>query len=168
MPEQNHKLASAEPKTSRPRIPKEYGVPKGKKGMLEWSQVEQWLKDAPIYWLATASPDGRPHARPIWGTWVDGAVYFGGSPETRWARNLAANSRIVVHIESGDAVVMLEGVAEVVNPDPTTSKQIADQSQAKYGYRPDSADGSYMVRPHKALAWQNSTFGTSATRWDFA
>ena len=48
---------------------------------------------------------------PAWGAWVDGALYFDGSPETRRGRNLAQNSSIVVHLESGDEVVILEGEA---------------------------------------------------------
>jgi hypothetical protein len=29
-------------------------------------------------------PNARPHARPVDGVWVGGALCFGGSPETRW------------------------------------------------------------------------------------
>ena len=166
MPEQEHSVRSIEPTASRPRMPAGYGIPNNSKGMLRWRQVDEWLEKALIYWLATASPDGKPHATPIWGTWVDGVFYFGGDSDTIWARNLAANPRIVVHIESDGAAVMLEGTVEVWTPEPTTLERMADQSEAKYKYRPESAgEGIYALRPSKVLAWDNNNFARTATRW---
>jgi len=159
--------ANVEMTVSRPDMPNDYGIPDGDEGMLTWTQVSAWLEKAPVYWLATASLDGRPHATPIWGTWVDGAFYFDGSPDTRWARNLAVNPRIVVHIESGSSVVMLEGTVSTETPEAELFKRIADQSEAKYKYRPDSANGVYSVRPDKAFAWDNNDFAKTATRWRF-
>jgi hypothetical protein len=44
--------------------------------------------------------------------WVDGALCFGGSPETRWVRNLMANRAISVHLSSEAEAIILEGPAE--------------------------------------------------------
>ena len=52
---------------------------------------------------------------PVWGAWVDGMFFFHSHPGTRKARNLAVNPAIVVHLECGDDVVIVEGEAEVVN-----------------------------------------------------
>lgn len=161
----------AEPKASRPHMPKGYGVPSAKKGMLPWSHAEERLEKAKNYWISTTRPDGRPHAVPLWGAWVDGAFYFEGGPDTRRGRNLAANPAVVVHTESGDDVVIVEGVAEEVpNPDRSFAVRLADAFAAKYaGYRPDpdswQGGGLYMVRPRLALAW--SEFPKNATRWQF-
>jgi hypothetical protein len=41
-----------------------------------WSEGRQRLETPErerIYWLATVSPDGRPHVRPILGLWLEGA-----------------------------------------------------------------------------------------------
>ena len=79
--------------------------------------------------------------------------------------NLAANPRIVVHIESGNRVVMLKGIARIVNLEADIFKQISDQWTAKYNSRPDTSEGMYSVRPDVAFAWDNDDFGHTATRW---
>ena len=35
------------------------------------------LRAAMSYWIATTRPDGRPHAAPVWGVWLDDALWFG-------------------------------------------------------------------------------------------
>ncbi len=155
-------------------MPEGYGVPTTEEGMLAWSWASKRLERALIYWVATTRPDGRPHAVPIWGAWVDGTFYFEGSPETRRGRNLATNPAIVVHLERGDDIVIVEGIAEEVpGPNPSLASRVADAFTAKYlpkyGYRSarDSwhEGGLYAVRPRVALAW--AEFPITATRWRF-
>ena len=67
----------SEPKASRPHVPG-YGIPKTPKGMLPWSFVDERMRKSLNYWICTTCADGRPHARPVWGVWVDGAFCFGG------------------------------------------------------------------------------------------
>src|SRR5205823_9378436 len=100
-----------EPLRSRPLLPDGYGVPATDEGMVEWSWAVDQLEQARNYWFCTTRPDGRPHAMPAWAVWVDDALYFDGSPETRRGRNLASNPAITVHLESGDQVVVLAGEA---------------------------------------------------------
>ena len=95
-------------------MPEGYGVPDTEEGVLDWSWAEERLEQALNYWFATTRPDGRPHAMPAWAVWLDGTVYFEGSPLTRRARNIAENPAVVVHLESGDDVVILEGEAHEV------------------------------------------------------
>ena len=161
------------PVADRPAMPEGYGVPKSETGMLPWSWARERLEEASLYWVGTTRPDGRPHASPIWGAWVDDAFWFEGSPLTRRGKNLAANPAVVVHIERGEDVV-IEGVAEVVTgPDPELATRIVDGFAAKYesthGYRPDPArwteGGLYAVRPQMVLGW--GAFPTTATRWRF-
>lgn len=52
---------------------------------------------------------------PVWGIWLGGAVYFGTDRRSRKAKNLAANPSLVIHLESGDDAVILEGAAEEVD-----------------------------------------------------
>src|SRR5919201_4134359 len=104
-----HIQSSREPTRSRPLLPKGYGVPASEAGMVAWSWAVEQLERARNYWFSTTRPDGRPHAMPAWAVWLDDALY--GSPETRRGRNLALNRAIVVHLESGDHVVVLEGEA---------------------------------------------------------
>ncbi|HEX2173493.1 MAG TPA: pyridoxamine 5'-phosphate oxidase family protein, partial [Dehalococcoidia bacterium] len=100
-----------EPRADRPSLPKDYGVPEHTESLLPWSWAVERLEGARNYWFSTTRPDGRPHAMPAWAVWLDGRLYFEGSPETRRARNVAQNPAVVVHLESGDEVVILEGVA---------------------------------------------------------
>jgi hypothetical protein len=158
-----------EPMRSRPILPEGY-IPEGtEESLIEWSDVDERLAAAPVYWLSTASADGDPHVTPIWGAWVDGALYFDGYYEkTRWGRNLMANPRIVVSIESGSYAIMLKGVAELVNVPPDTFSRVSDSFAARYkGYRPPTSEGMFAVRPRLAFAWDNDKYSATATRWRF-
>ena len=59
---------------------------------LTWTAVRVRLEAAMHYWLVTIRPDGRPHAIPTDGIWLDGSWYFGGAEGTVHMRNVAANS----------------------------------------------------------------------------
>lgn len=135
-----------------------------KHGPLEWGQIDECLSEARVYWLSTAHPETGPHATPVWGLWVGGAFYFGGDLSTRWARNLAADPRIVVHIESR-AIIILNGRVEVTIPDGDTTKELAEQSRAKYGYGSDEPTEVFMVRPEAVSAWSNDDLVKSETQW---
>ena len=144
-----------------------YGIPSGPEGMLPWDRVDGRMAEARNYWVATVRPDGRPHVTPVWGLWVDETLYFGAGPGSRKARNLAENPNVVVHLESGDDVVILEGVAEVViDPDPGLVGRLVSASDAKYGVSSDDVEGSYAVRPRVVFAWSDGGPRTY-TRWTF-
>ena len=167
-------MDQVQPRQTRPEMPEGYGVPDDTEGMVPWSWAEERLRDATNYWVGTVRADGRPHAVPIWGAWLDGRFWFEGSPDTQRGRNLARNPAVVVHVERGDEVVIVEGVAEQVGrPDPAFAARLADafgaKYEPKYGYRPkaDSWDegGLYAVMPRKVLAW--GAFPTTTTRFLF-
>jgi hypothetical protein len=140
-----------------------------------WSWAEERLEKAVNYWFNTVRPDGRPHAMPAWAVWLDGALYFEGSPETRRARNIAGNPRIAVHLENGTEVVILEGVARTEpKPEPALGQALSKAFSAKYGdafdYRPEpdqwDEGGLWSLRPTTAFGW--SGFNKDPTRWRFA
>lgn len=161
------------PRASRPEMPDGYGIPASTQGMLPWSFVEERMAAAKNYWIGTVRPDGRPHSMPVWGVWLDGTLYFEGSPETRRGRNIAANPAVVVHLESGDQVVIIEGEAyETSRPERPLAVRLAEAYTAKYapvGYQPgpDSWDqgGLYVLQPHTVFAW--TSFPKDTTRWQF-
>jgi hypothetical protein len=130
--------------------------------------VDVRLREARYYWLATVRPDGRPHATPLWGAWIGGALYFDGAPITRWGRNVTANPQATVHLERGDDVVILEGIMEDVVTDPETGDRIVEMWHAKYGeFAPQPAtDGIFRFRPQSVRAWSTATLETG-TRWRF-
>ena len=109
-----------------------YGVSSGEEGLSTWDHVRQRMEDSRNYWIGTTRPDGRPHAAPVWGVWLDDAFFFGTDPHSRKARNLRANPEVVVHLESGDDCVVLEGVVEE-GSDPGLRRRVGEAYAAKYG-----------------------------------
>ena len=163
-------MAQPEPRAGPPLAPASYRFPTSAEGLLPWSHAEERIERARTYWIATTRPDGRPHTTPVWGVWVDRALYFDGHPDTRWARNLAANPAASVHLESGDDVVIVEGVVEDVErvTDAGLVARIVEAWAAKYGRLvPDpSGQGIFRLRPRTARAWSNSSL-EDGTRWRF-
>lgn len=127
------------------------------------------------YWIATVDLQNWPHVTPVWGVWVDETFYFDGSPATRRGRNLAANPNLVVHLENGTQVVILQGQARMLrgSDNRPLAEKLAQTYTAKYaglGYSPspDTWDqgGLYVVQPRVVLAW--TKFPQDATRWTFS
>ena len=149
-------------RSSRPSFESGYGVSTEAEGMLPWSWADERLAASRNYWVVTAGADGEPAAAPVWGVWADSAVYFGTDPNSGKGRNLARDPRVVVHLESGDEVVILHGEAEVVEVDDS----VLDAYEAKYGYRPPGKR-LFRLRPRRALAWLEADYPKTATRFDF-
>jgi hypothetical protein len=165
-------MTDLEPIADRPRIPAEYGIPTSTKGLLDWAHAEERLRAATVYWIATSAPDGTPHVRPVDGLWHDGVLYVGGSPETRWARDLVANPRVSVHLDGGSDVVILEGDVELLEHGvgPELAVTLADLSNAKYpqyGMTPEmyAGPGPFAIRPRSAFGW--TSFPKDVTRFRF-
>jgi hypothetical protein len=163
---------SADPELSRPRM---FGG-RLEPLMLPWAWATAQLTTARSYWIGTTRAGGRPHARPVWGVWLDGTFYF--STGSLAAGNLARSPEITVHLESGSSVVILEGVVEPVS-DPILAARIVDANNLKYRWDLDAANlpgGFYAVRPRVAFGWvadpsgldHGSAFHGTATRWGFA
>ena len=87
------------PKVTRPTFPKGY-VDKPT-SFLTWDWVATQLTESKHYWLCSVRPNSQPHVVPRWCVYVDGKIYYDGSPETRHARNIEKNPHIAVHLESG-------------------------------------------------------------------
>ena len=152
-----------------PLVPPLYGL-KTPHNFLPFTHAEERLTTSRNYWICTTRPDGRPHSIPVWGFWLDGALYFGTARSTRKARNLFHNPSVSIHLESGDDVIILEGaVCEVDLSDKPTLQKLDAASRAKYRMplmvMPESI--FYSVRPHVVLAWTESGFPNNATRWQF-
>jgi len=109
---------------------------------------------------------------PKWAVYVQGKIFFDGSPETRHARNIAKNSRIVVHLESGEDVVIVEGMAkESGKPEPELALQVAQAYTQKYaerGYAPQPSQwdegGLFEITLYSVIAW--TQFTDDPTRFD--
>jgi hypothetical protein len=155
------------------RFPAAYGHPGEADARLPWSYVEERVRGASNYWITTVGPNARPHALPVDGVWVDGALCFGGSPETRWVRNVMANPSICVHLSSELEAIILEGQAEYVTDpsDPLAAPSMA-ASKEKYPHYFTTHDVPFRpfwtLRPVTVYAWTLDGFPRRATRWRFA
>jgi general stress protein 26 len=159
------------PRPTAPRMPEGYGVPKDGSGgeKLPWSWAVEQLTAARNYWVCSTRRDGPPHAAPVWGLWLDGAVWFSTDRASRKARNLLENPAAIVHLESGDHVVILEGEAELVQEESELAAFV-EAYDAKYGYRVDVSNPAFSVfrlRPRVARTWTEQAFPGTATRWVF-
>jgi len=154
-------------KPQRPTMPEGYGIPAAKKASdyLPWSWAEQRLKRARNYWIATTCPDGRPHLMPVWGVWVDGALYFGTDRRSRKARNAIASPAMVAHADIEDDAVIVEGEAREYKG---SGAPIDAAYKKKYKMKLTDAPGEMFLcelRPRVVFAWSEATFAKKATKW---
>jgi general stress protein 26 len=156
-----------ENQAGRPHMPMGYGISTDNEGLISWSWVDEQITKSRNYWICTTYPDGRPHVTPVWAVWIEGVLYFSCDGESRKARNIARNPQIAVHLESGDEVVILEGVAEKFT-DKALIKHFSDVYVAKYPpHRPDDIPTgvNFVFKPQAVLAWLERDFPKTATRW---
>jgi len=156
----------------RPNMP-HYGVQAGQpEGMLPWGWVERQLTEAQNYWLCCRRGDGSPHCSPVWGLWQleDCAFYFGAHEQSVKARSLARDERAVLHLESGQDVVILEGKAQRRQPPASIVDSLNASYEHKYSIAPGFGQPEaplFAFQPQKVLAWKENDFPTSATAWHF-
>jgi Pyridoxamine 5'-phosphate oxidase len=151
----------------RPNLPAGYGIAADAAGQLPWAWAAERLALARNYWVVTTRADGRPHTMPVWALWLDDALLFSTDPDSTKGRNLAARPDVVIHLESGDEVVVCEGRAERLAADELP-EAFVPRYDAKYGHVIDTSNpafGFYRLRPARILAWRESDFPTSATRF---
>jgi pyridoxamine 5'-phosphate oxidase-like protein len=117
-------------KITRPKFPPGY-VDKPV-SYLTWDWVAAQLTEAKHYWICSVrpptpeAPGGRPHVVPRWCVYVDGKIYYDGSPETRHAINIRTNPNVTVHLENGWEAVILEGTTKMAGkPSPELGNKLA-------------------------------------------
>ncbi len=168
-------MTDQNPPAGRPSMSQVYGLDAGNDdlALMSWAWVTEQMENARSYWVGTTRPDGRPHVMPVWGVWIDDVFYFGTAPDAVKARNLASNPAAVVHLESGDDVVIVEGRAQkMVEMDAELYERVAAAYAPKYdGFAPNSPSVNeplYAVHPQVVFAWLEHDFPRTATRWQFS
>ena len=162
--------ASPLPISTRPYMPKGYGILSEDKGsgLLPWTRVRERLERSRNYWIHTTRSDGRPHVKPVWGLWFRERFYFGTDAGSITAQNLSENHSCAVHLESGDDVVILEGTGVAVT-DRDLLSQLDDAYYRKYSFHLVMENGGtvFMLDHGVAFAWLERDFVGSATRYNF-
>ena len=95
----------------------------------------------------------RPHSVPLCGLWYQDRVHFEGRMETTWARHLVADPRVVIHPPDAEQVVIIEGLARIIEDDDLDENEWKDLDtlfQTKYGLEQGSP--YWCVEPTKVLA----------------
>ena len=155
-------MSKPTPTVDRPAIPAEYGVTKATE-FVDWNHVEDRLAADRVYWIATVGDGGRPRVRPIDGLYLDGAIYVGGSPETRWVQEVGTNPHVSIHLDGVDDVVIVDGEAEVLRLSAMTSpaacrrlerqvSRVRDDARLLHeqrGNRHSSSEGDCLDRFHE-------------------
>ena len=142
--------------------------------MLEWSWAEERLVAAKNFWIATPNAEGMPHCRPMWGFWQDTSFWF--SSVNRQTAFLASEGKAVLHSESGDEVVIIEGAVERLYGKDKL-QVISDGYKQKYNHDTTATDDGvftlqgyggpgWRLIPERAHGWIAPQFNT-ATRWVF-
>ena len=107
---------------------------------------------------------------PVWGVVADERMLFSTDPDSIKGRNMTERPSIVVHLESGDDVVIVDGTAERVDGSALPGDFVPLYTD-KYGFEIDTSQpsyGFYEVHPTAVLVWEEARFPDSAARWQFS
>jgi hypothetical protein len=142
-------------------------------GTMTWADIAERLSAPRQYWLNTTTPACAPHAVPVWGVVTGETLYFYSKRTTVKARNLAADPRAVVHLESGEDVLIVRGLLDDLGA-PAEVQCIVAALAAKYTrpedqqYLPSNDppfDAVYALRPQSVMAWRLDDYAASERRW---
>ncbi len=138
-----------------------------------WDEFAERLQAARSYWLGTCDPGGAPHAVPVWGVVLRDDLHLFSERRTAKARHVAADPRVVVHLESAEDVLIVTGDLEDLGP-PQRHGDVLAALDAKYRAPEDarylpSADPDFDVlwrlRPRRAMSWRLADYEGSQARW---
>jgi len=138
-----------------------------------WSSIAERLAPARSYWLGTSNPDGSPHATPVWGVVLDDRLYIYSERATLKSRNLAEDDRALIHLESGEDVVIVHGHFDDIGL-PGDTPGVVEALSTKYDAAEDAQylpphdeafDVLYLLRPEKALLWSLADYDNTQLRW---
>jgi hypothetical protein len=102
---------------------------------------------------------------PRWAVFIDGKIYYDGSPETRHSRNIESNPNTSINLESGTEAIMLEGKSvPAEKPSPELGQKLSQEYKKKYkdfGYAPEpntwDGGGLFVFTPRQCIAWTSFT-----------
>jgi nitroimidazol reductase NimA-like FMN-containing flavoprotein (pyridoxamine 5'-phosphate oxidase superfamily) len=144
-----------------------------KTDLLPWSWAVERLVRSHYYWISTVRPDGRPHAMPVWGVFMEGEVWFSSSGGSRKTLNIESNPQVVACTDDATEPVVVEGTARRLSStgEPQAVHAFADAVNAKYGTEYPVEfffeNATFLVRPDRVIGMTESEFENSPTKWTF-
>ena len=116
-------------------------------------EISERLDHTTIIWLTTVTAEGQPQASPVWYLWQDGRLVIYSMADSPRVRNLRANPRVALNLNSDDeggAVVTMEGEAVLDDGPPATDvpAYVAKYLSliSAYGWTPESFARDYPQR----------------------
>ena len=100
-------------------------------------------------------------------------LYLYSERRTVKARNLAADPGVVVHLESGEDVVIVRAQprtrgAPATVPEVVAALSAKDTGEGDQQYLPDADpdfDVIYAIKPQSAMMWRLADYEASQRRW---
>jgi hypothetical protein len=136
-----------------------------------WASVQDKLAASRNYWIITTRADGAPHAAPVWGVWGERGLTFGTSKKSVKGANLLRDRRVVVHLESGDDVVIVTGMVVLLSAEGAADPALLDAYEEKYAFRPEPGSSSddqwFLLAPSTVVCWNEADFVNSQVRYRF-
>jgi nitroimidazol reductase NimA-like FMN-containing flavoprotein (pyridoxamine 5'-phosphate oxidase superfamily) len=163
-----------EPSSKRPYMPG-YGISPAhtEADLLPWAWAVDHIIGSHYFWLSTVRPNGRPHAMPVWGVWMEEQFWFSSSPGSRKALNLDSNPWIAVATDDATEPVVIEGEAMRVDNADEAEKITGFAALVNAKYETELPvqffleNATFRVRPYRVIGMTEKEFESSPTRWMF-
>lgn len=134
-------------------------------------EKEKFLEEQKVMRLATLSPNGTIHLVAMWYILIRGDIYFSTVSNSKKARNLSAQSKISIIIDTGEGFELIKGVAIEGRAEPTTDEGIISRyeelSLSKYWGSPDNP----ILKMMKEMGLKRTLFKIMPDKtrtWDYS
>jgi hypothetical protein len=157
------------PNATRPYMP-DYGLAPAADGLLDWAWAVERLTASHEYWVATADTDGKPALMPVWGGWIEDALWFSSGNRSRRVRNLERDPRCTIATDNTLEPVVVEGTAHRID-DRDAAAVFATLCTEKYSTEITVEfvleNALFRVPPSVVYGLTEAEFATTPTKWVF-
>lgn len=131
-------------------------------------EVDEFLGLAGNCYLATSTPNGKPHVSPVWFVWHDGAVWISSLVRSQRWTDISINPAVSAVFDAGDRYgelrgVRIDGIARPVGDIPRTvgddprvagpERMLAEKYTGRGDPSPDGRHAWLRIEPVKISSW---------------